>query len=89
MPKLFPILAAFACGVSFAQAQPPRQPLPQPSPPMVLTIKPPLGPASRASRHEELARERRQRIEDKVEDRADAEEKRKERRRALRRAAQI
>lgn len=73
MRKMFLILAAVG-GAALAQIPP----LPEPSPPMVPTIRPPLGAASRASRHEDVAREREQRLQEKAEDRADAEKKRKE-----------
>ncbi len=53
--------------------------------PMVPAVTPPLGAASRASRHELFSREREQRIEEKAEDRADAQQKREAAERALRR----
>ena len=49
----------------------------EPSPPMVPAVKPALGPASRALRHEIVSRDRVQRVEEKAEDRADADKKRK------------
>ncbi|MDB5944434.1 MAG: hypothetical protein JWQ13_4000 [Ramlibacter sp.] len=73
MRKLFLILA-LAGGTAQAQLQT----LPEPTPPMVPTVRPPLGAASRASRHELFARERELRAEEKAEDRAEAEKKRKE-----------
>ena len=79
MRKRFLILALWA-GAAMAQTQPAPPPVP-----MVPTIRPPLGAASRASRHEMVAREREQRVEEKAEDRADAEKKRRESERALRR----
>jgi hypothetical protein len=80
MRKFFLVLA-LAGGSALAQTQP----VPEPSPPMVPTVRPPLGAASRASRHELYAREREQRIQEKAEDRSDAEQKRKFTERALRR----
>jgi hypothetical protein len=80
MPKLFLILA-LAGGSALAQTTPP----PEPNPPMVPTIRPALGAASRASRHELVAREREERLVEKAEDRADAEQKRKDSQRALKR----
>lgn len=73
MRKLFLILA-LAGGAAVAQTQP----APEPQVPMVPTVRPPLGAASRASRHEDFAREREQRATEKAEDRAEAEKKRKE-----------
>ena len=49
----------------------------EPSPPMVPAVKPALGAASRAMRHEIVSRDRVQRVEEKAEDRADAEKKRR------------
>ena len=80
MRKLFLILAVVS-GAAMAQTQP----LPEPSPPMVPVVRPPLGAASRAGRHEDLARERVQRTVEKAEDRADAERKEKDSARKLRR----
>ena len=53
---------------------------------MVPAVRPALGPASRAMRHEMVAHDREQRIEEKAEDRADAEKRRKDRERALARS---
>lgn len=80
MRKLFLILA-LASGAAVAQIQL----LPEPSPPMVPAVKPPLGAASRAARHEDFARERALRAAEKAEDRADAAGKRQEDARRLRR----
>ncbi len=80
MRKPFLILA-LAGGAAVAQTQP----LPEPSPPMVPAVKPPLGAASRAARHEEFARERALRAAEKAEDRADAAGKQQEAARRLRR----
>jgi hypothetical protein len=80
MRKPFLILA-LAGGAAVAQTQPP----PEPSPPMVPAIRPPLGAASRAARHEDFARERALRVAEKAEDRADAEQKDKDNARKLRR----
>ena len=80
MRKLFTILV-LAGGAAMAQTQPPAEP----SPPMVPVLRPPLGAASRAGRHEDLARERVLRSTEKAEDRADAERKEKESARKLRR----
>ena len=80
MRKLFMIFA-LASGAVMAQTQPSAEP----SPPMVPVIRPPLGAASRAGRHEDLARERALRTTEKAEDRADAERKEKESARKLRR----
>ncbi|MDB5945607.1 MAG: hypothetical protein JWQ33_633 [Ramlibacter sp.] len=77
----FVILALAGAAVAMAQT-PPRA---EPAVPMVPTITPPLGAASRASRHELFARERERRVEEKAEDRADAQQKRKASERALRR----
>ena len=82
MRMLFLILA-FAGGAAVAQIQP----LPEPNPPMVPTIRPPQGGASRAPRHEDLARDRSLRMVEKAEDRADADSKQKESARKLRRVA--
>ena len=84
MRKLFLILA-LAAGAAIAQTQPPAAPAPAVPTPMVPTMKPPLGAASRASRHEMFAREREQRLEEKTEDRAEADRKRKTSERALQR----
>jgi hypothetical protein len=78
MRKPFLILA-LAGGAAVAQTQPP----PEPSPPMVPAIRPPLGAASRAARHEDFARERALRVAEKAEDRADAEQKEKDNARKL------
>ena len=83
MRKLF-LTLALAAGAAIAQTPPPVPPPPVPVP-MVPTIKPPLGAASRASRHETVAREREQRLEEKAEDRADASKKRTASERTLRR----
>jgi hypothetical protein len=79
MRMRFLILALWA-GAAMAQNQPAQAPVP-----MVPAITPPLGAASRASRHETVAREREQRVEEKAEDRADAEKKRRESERSVRR----
>ena len=52
---------------------------------MVPVIMPPMGPASRAARHEQFAHDRELRLEEKSEDRAEAEKKRKASERAVRR----
>ena len=70
-------------GAAAAMAQPLARV--EPAPPMVPTMTPPLGAASRASRHELFSREREQRIEEKAEDRADAQHKREAAERGLRR----
>lgn len=80
MRKLFLILA-LASGAAMAQTQPPAEP----SPPMVPAVRPPLGAASRASRHEDVSRDRAQRMVERAEDRADAEQKEKDNARKLRR----
>lgn len=80
MRKLVLILA-LASGAVVAQIQL----LPEPAPPMVPAVKPPLGAASRAARHEDFARERALRAAEKAEDRADAAGKHKEDARRLRR----
>lgn len=80
MRMLFLILA-LAGGAAVAQTQP----LPEPNPPMVPAVRPPLGAASRAARHEDYARERSLRMAERVEDRADADRKREESARKLRR----
>jgi hypothetical protein len=73
MRKLF-VIIALAGGAALAQTQP----LPEPNPPMVPSVKPPAGPASRAARHEDLARERALRTAEKAEDRADAQRRQAE-----------
>lgn len=80
MRKLLLILSTLT-GTALAQIPPP----PQPDVPMVPAVRPPLGAASRAMRHELVARERQQRLEEKTEDRADAEQHRKDDSRKLRR----
>ena len=80
MRKLFLILV-LAGGAAMAQTQPPAEP----SPPMVPAVRPPLGAASRAARHEDFSRERVLRTAEKAEDLADAEKKEKENARKLRR----
>lgn len=79
MRKFFLILAA-ASGAALAQTPPPP---PEYSVPMVPAVRPPLGAASRAARHELLARERQQRIEEKAEDLSEARKKRRAERRML------
>lgn len=79
--RMFFLTLALAGGAAVAQTQP----LPEPNPPMVPAVRPPLGAASRASRHEDVARERALRTAEKAEDRADAERKREETARKLRR----
>ena len=73
MRKLF-LIAALVVLSSTASAQTPAV---ESGPPMVPSVKPALGPASRAMRHEIVSRDRVQRVEEKAEDRADAEKKRK------------
>ena len=77
------LILALAGSAAVAQTQP----LPEPKPPMVPTIRPPQGAASRAPRYEDLARERSMRTVEKAEDRADAESKQKEANQKLRRVA--
>jgi hypothetical protein len=77
----FLLILALAGGAAMAQTQP----LPEPSPPMVPAVRPPLGAASRAGRHEDVARERALRAAEKAEDRADAQRKQIENARKLRR----
>lgn len=74
MCKPFLILALVLVGGT-ASAQTPAAA--EPSPPMVPAVKPALGAASRAMRHEIVSRDRVQRVEEKAEDRADADKKRK------------
>lgn len=74
MRKLF-LIAALVVLSSTASAQTPAAA--EPAPPMVPSVKPALGPASRAMRHEIVSRDRVQRVEEKAEDRADAMKKRK------------
>ena len=73
MRMLFLILA-LAGGAAGAQTQP----LPEPTPPLVPAVRPPMGSASRAARHEDFARERTLRSAEKAEDRADARQKEKQ-----------
>ena len=80
MRKLLLTLATLA-GPVLAQTSP----MPQPEVPMVPAVRPPLGAASRAMRHEVLARERQLRLEEKAEDRTDAEQKSKDDRRKVKR----
>jgi hypothetical protein len=80
MRMLFMILA-LAGGAAVAQTQP----LPEPTPPMVPAVRPPVGPASRASRHEDFARERALRAAEKAEDRANAQQRQKDSERRTRR----
>ena len=81
--RMFLLILALAGTAAVAQNQPPSQP----NPPMVPTIRPPQGAASRAPRHEDLARERSLRTVEKAEDRVDAESKQKEAAQKLRRVA--
>ena len=69
------LILALAGGAAAAQIPPP---VAEPSPPMVLAVRPPLGPASRAGRHEDVARERALRSAEKAEDRADAAHRQKD-----------
>ena len=78
--RMFFLTLALAGGAAVAQTQP----LPEPNPPMVPTIRPPLGAASRASRHEDYARERALRSAEKAEDRADSERRQRDNARKLR-----
>jgi len=55
---------------------------------MVPAVRPPLGPASRASRHEDFARERALRNAEKAEDRADTARRQKDAERRARGTAQ-
>lgn len=57
----------------------------QPEVPMVPAARPALGAASRSFRHELLARERHELLEEKAEDLADAQQKGKAERRTFRR----
>ncbi len=79
--RLLFLTLTLAGGAAVAQTQP----LPEPSPPMVPAVRPPLGAASRAARHEDFARERALRAAERAEDRADAERKQKGAARKLRR----
>lgn len=81
--RLLFLFLAFVGGAAVAQTQP----LPEPNPPMVPTIRPPQGAASRARRHEDLAHERSLRTVEKAEDRVNAESKQKESAQKLRRVA--
>ena len=74
MRKLLLIVALAVLG-STALAQIPSAP--EPAPPMLPAVKPAIGPASRAMRHEIVSRDLVQWVEEKAEDRADAEKKRK------------
>lgn len=69
-----PFLIFALVGAAAAMAQ--SLPKTEPALPTVPTTTPPLGAASRASRHELFSREREQRIEEKAEDRADGQQKR-------------
>ena len=73
MRMLFLILA-LAGGAAGAQTQP----LPESTPPLVPAVRPPMGAASRATRHEDFARERTLRSAEKAEDRADAQQREKQ-----------
>ena len=81
MRTLFLILT-IGCGAAMAQSTPS---VPEPSPPMVPTVRPPTGAASRAARHEDFARERTMRSAEKAEDRADIESRQRDSARKLRR----
>ena len=74
MRKPFLILALVLVG-STASAQAPAAV--EPAPPMVPAVRPALGAASRAMRHEIVSRDRVQRVEEKAEDRADAQKRRR------------
>ena len=82
MRKLVLILALALAGSAALAQVPTRQ---EPPAPMVPTAMSPMGPASRAARHEQFAHERELRLDEKSEDRAGAEKKRKAGERALRR----
>jgi hypothetical protein len=71
MRALFLILA-LSGGAAVAQIPPA---VAEPSPPMVPAVRPPLGAASRAARHEDFARERALRTAERAEDRADSDRK--------------
>ena len=81
MRTLF-LTLALAGGAAVAQIQPS---VAEPSPPMVPTVRPPTGAASRAARHEDFARERTMRTAEKAEDRAETEARLRESSRKLRR----
>ena len=72
--RMYFVVLALAGSAALAQTQP----LPEPTPPMVPAVRPPVGAASRAARHEDFARERALRTAEKAEDRADAQQKEKD-----------
>jgi hypothetical protein len=76
------LILTLSGGAAMAQTQP----APEPSPPMVPVVRPPLGAASRAMRHELYAHEREQRRQEQAEDRAEAQQRRQADERALRRS---
>ena len=80
MRMLF-LIIALAGGAAAAQVPPP---VAEPSPPMVPAVRPPIGAASRAARHEDFARERALRASEKAEDRADAQAKERDGARKMR-----
>lgn len=79
--RMFFVILALAGGAAVAQIPPT---VAEPSPPMVPAVRPPQGAASRAPRHEDVARERALRNSEKAEDRTDSAQKQKDAERRLR-----